>query len=369
MISFLKKGKGISVLAFATVLCMLFTYISDAAPSRTELQEKQNNASAEVDSIESRLSELTSEIDSKAKQVDNLSEKIEDTKTKLASAKVGEELQYKKMKERIRYMYEHGNTSMLEMIVTSKSMGEFLANIEYVDNINDYDRESFEKLKKARTNIEKTQEKLNSQKKEITKINQELNEKAETLKSQVASAKLQLSDYTTQLNAIKAAEQKANTANGSKDTTSNSGNTSSKNNNSSNKKPSNSGGGGSNTSNGSSHNVNTSDRILLAAILECEAGGESFEAELAVATVIFNRVESSRYPNTVRGVIFASGQFSPTWNGSLDRVLAKGPTRTAFRAADAAIGGKRDRRVIHCYSFNYAGSGVSGITIGDNTFY
>src|SRR5699024_8440843 len=69
----------------------------------------------------------------------------------------------------------------------------------------------------------------------------------------------------------------------------------------------------------------TSDLVLFAAILECEAGSTDYNALLAVATVIMNRVESPRYPNTLSGVIYQSGQFSPTWNGSLSRVLERGP--------------------------------------------
>ena len=55
----------------------------------------------------------------------------------------------------------------------------------------------------------------------------------------------------------------------------------------------------------------TTDLVLFAAILECEAGSSGYDGLLAVATVIMNRVESPRYPNTLKGVIYQSGQFSP----------------------------------------------------------
>ena len=51
---------------------------------------------------------------------------------------------------------------------------------------------------------------------------------------------------------------------------------------------------------------------------------------LAVATVIMNRVASPAYPNNLRAVIYQSGQFAPTWNGSLNRVLSKGASSTAY---------------------------------------
>ena len=67
---------------------------------------------------------------------------------------------------------------------------------------------------------------------------------------------------------------------------------------------------GNNTTNtGNNTNVSTTDVALLAAILQCEAG--SYDGMLAVATVIMNRVASPAYPNTLRAVIYQSGQFAP----------------------------------------------------------
>ena len=90
---------------------------------------------------------------------------------------------------------------------------------------------------------------------------------------------------------------------------------------------------------------------------------------LAVATVVMNRVASPRYPNSIRGVIYQSGQFSPTWNGSLNRVLAKGPSSTAYSVAQAAMGGARHSAVINCYSFRAAWTGVDGVNVGGNIFF
>ena len=55
--------------------------------------------------------------------------------------------------------------------------------------------------------------------------------------------------------------------------------------------------------------------LLLAALIQCEAGGESYEGQLAVGAVVMNRVRSGAYPNTIHGVIYASGQFTPAQSG------------------------------------------------------
>ena len=79
------------------------------------------------------------------------------------------------------------------------------------------------------------------------------------------------------------------------------------------------------------------DLKLLACLVYCEAGGESYEAQLAVANVVLNRKASSLYPNTISGVIYQPSQFGPASCGSLARRLnnytASGSSYTAAKAA------------------------------------
>lgn len=60
---------------------------------------------------------------------------------------------------------------------------------------------------------------------------------------------------------------------------------------------------------------------LMAAIINCEAGSESYQGKLAVGIVIMNRVRSNKFPNTVKKVIYQKRQFSPVRNGSLKKRL------------------------------------------------
>ena len=91
---------------------------------------------------------------------------------------------------------------------------------------------------------------------------------------------------------------------------------------------------------------------------------------LAVATVIMNRVNSGRFPNSISGVVYASGQFAPVWTGSLDRVLKQGPRSLSIQVAQDAINGARLASVADCYYFLYAPSTTrTGVVIGDNVFF
>lgn len=71
------------------------------------------------------------------------------------------------------------------------------------------------------------------------------------------------------------------------------------------------------------------DLYVLSHIINAEAGGESDECQLAVGSVVLNRVNHKSFPNTIYGVVFQKGQYSPTWNGS----YYKTPTDRAVKNA------------------------------------
>ena len=81
------------------------------------------------------------------------------------------------------------------------------------------------------------------------------------------------------------------------------------------------------------------DVTLLAAIIQCEAGNEVYEGQLAVGAVVMNRVRSGGYPSTVHDVIYQKSQFPPAGAGSVANVAAKGPKQSCLQAAQEALNG------------------------------
>ena len=79
--------------------------------------------------------------------------------------------------------------------------------------------------------------------------------------------------------------------------------------------------------------VSAGSRRILERIVEAEAGDQDLKGRLLVANVVLNRVKSKKFPNTVKGVVFAHRQFSPISNGSYYRVHVSGKTKRAVRKA------------------------------------
>lgn len=75
-----------------------------------------------------------------------------------------------------------------------------------------------------------------------------------------------------------------------------------------------------NTSKSTSEKAYSADELrYMTSIIYCEARGESYAGQKAVGIVVMNRVRSKEFPNSIKKVIYQSGQFSPVRNGSLDR--------------------------------------------------
>ena len=107
--------------------------------------------------------------------------------------------------------------------------------------------------------------------------------------------------------------------------------------------------------------------LLLAALIQCEAGGEAYDGQLAVGACVMNRVRSPAYPNTIHAVIYASGQFTPALNGKVNAVYSSGRIKqSCVQAANEAISGVSN---IGDYTHFRRNDGRMGIVIGNHVFY
>ena len=107
--------------------------------------------------------------------------------------------------------------------------------------------------------------------------------------------------------------------------------------------------------------------MLLAALIQCEAGAESYEGKVAVGAVVMNRVRSAAYPNSIHGVIYASGQFTPAMNGKVNAVYESGKiSASCIQAAEEALSGVSNVGDLTHFRRN---NGREGLVIGNHVFY
>lgn len=358
-----KKRRIRSVMALACSLAIVLSVLPVSADNDdiNSLESQSSSLENELEGINADILALSDEISTTEMQVETINSEIARTSDELAIAEENEAQQYEDMKTRIKYMYEHGNASLLEMLFSAEDMTDFLNKADFIENLSEYDRKALDDLIAVQQEILTEQETLEIQQASLTDLQSQLESQQSELQAKADATSTDLADVQARLSEAKAAEAarlEAEAAAKKAETQTTSASVST-------------GGGQSNTGsviNSGSISASSSDVTLLAAIIQCEAY-QQYDYLLAVATVIMNRVESPRFPNTISGVVYASGQFEPTWTGRLDRVLAEGPTSLSIQVAQDAINGKRLAAVADCYFFLYAASGRDGVNIGGNVFF
>lgn len=331
------------LLSLSCAIAVFSSCLPSYADDVDNLRQETNSLQNQLNQLNQELNTLSSEITTLASQIEESDAKIEKARLDLAAAQLNEEMQYTAMKKRIKFMYESGNPSFLHMLCSAKSMADFLNRTEFVQNVTEYDRKMLEELKELRVDIEEKEQNLQKEQEALVSMQATLDERKNALHTKINSTSDELELSAEALANAEAAQDAADRVETSSPDSS--------------------------TSESNPTEVPTDDFVLFAALLQCEAGSSNYDALLAVATVVMNRVESSRYPNNLYDVIYQRGQFSPTWNGSLKRVLSKGPASLCYQVAQDALNGKRLASVQNCLYFNASWTGKPGTIVGGNVFW
>lgn len=391
-------------------------------------EKEKQSMEHEIASGQEKISRLSTELDDTKAAVIQIQEEIKKTQKALRQSQADSKKQYGQMKQRIRFLYENSSMDMLTYILEAGSMPEALRRVNYFQAVMSYDREKLDEFKATTRNIKQAQKELVTKKAELETLQgrqtqklAEIDAAVSDLKGKLGSkiAQIQRSqnlqaqyeqdlqrqrEYEQELERQKTEEdlrraeeirkqeeelkrkreeeqrrkrqeeqeqkereeQKRQEQERQKqeqerqeqervrtggdaadDTDSNSGNGS--------------GGDGS-----GSAAASAGDLELLSTIIYCEAGNQSYEGQLAVGSVIMNRVASSSFPNSISGVIYQSGQFSPVASGRFAHALAAGLGSHCTSAAQAVLNGNR---TVDCLYFRIDNGLIDGLVIGDHVFY
>ena len=134
---------GVLVLTMSMTMALQVhaTTIEDAQKKGEELEQQKSAAEAEKNALTAQLNEIITDMNETQTEMTKKESEIEKAENDLIAAKVDENQQYQSMKKRIQFMYENGDTKILEVMMESKTLGEFLNKAEYASKLSDYDRE------------------------------------------------------------------------------------------------------------------------------------------------------------------------------------------------------------------------------------
>ena len=164
-----------------------------------ELEGKKSDTAAYVKELDRNLSALAGELTKLEGDISRKEEQIEEAKVELETAKITENRQYEDMKLRIQYMYENGQTGLLESMMQSESIAELLNRAEYASQITSYDRKMLEEYRKTRQEVALKKEALKTEHQELLTLQDSTKAKQSSVKTLMASKEAELASYETKI--------------------------------------------------------------------------------------------------------------------------------------------------------------------------
>ena len=184
---------GIRLITAVVTSSMIVTPVL-AAPSVDDLKKEKASKQNEVSSLQSQLTTLMGKVNTLESELIQTGEDITKAQSDLVVAQKKEKEQYAAMKKRIKYMYEAGNDSAFETLVTSDDFTDLLSKAEYVQNVHSYDRkqlqeyvETKQQISDLKDSLEKDQKELESKQVEYEKQGDNLNNLITSKSSEVAN--------------------------------------------------------------------------------------------------------------------------------------------------------------------------------------
>ena len=350
--------KYISIGILSFVIMLNFTSVSFISYADTQSDYDENNRQLdnlkkEQAALSSELGELNSQLEtfsdtlnlitermaSKQQEIDILNQDISDMENE-------KHKQYEAMKLRIHFM---------DVLMDSADMAELLKKADYARQISDYDRSMLSNLNELITTLNQNKISLNNDMTELVSLKQQAVSQSDNIKNLIAAKQSKIDaasegiknaealafEYEKKLEEEAAARQLEEIKNLTKNDE---------------------------VINNTPVNYDTSDLAMMAAIIECEAGNQSYEGKLAVGSVIVNRINSPKFGNTLQAVLYAPSQFSPVASGRFAIVLARGADAECTKAAKEVLNGHITINALYFHMYN-SEVDKGGTVIGDHVFY
>lgn len=175
-----------------------------AAPSTESIEQEKAAAQSEAASLRAQLTEVVTQINQIEEDLTEKGEQIIQTTADLAEAEETEKQQYEDMKLRIKYMYEQGNGSAVEALVTSEDFSDLVNKAEYVQNVHDYDREKLAEYVATKEQVAELKTSLEEEQKDLEEKEAQFTEKQESLNTMISSKEAEIADLDAELREIAA---------------------------------------------------------------------------------------------------------------------------------------------------------------------
>lgn len=204
---------GIRLITAVVTSSMIVTPVL-AAPSVDDLKKEKAAKQNEVSSLQSQLTTLMGKVNTLESELIQTGEDITKAQSDLVVAQKKEKEQYAAMKKRIKYMYEAGNDSAFETLVTSDDFTDLLSKAEYVQNVHSYDRKQLQEYVETKQQISDLKDSLEKDQKELESKQVEYEKQGDNLNNLITSKSSEVANLDSEIQAAarEAAERAAREA-------------------------------------------------------------------------------------------------------------------------------------------------------------
>ena len=204
---------GIRLITAVVTSSMIVTPVL-AAPSVDDLKKEKASKQNEVSSLQSQLTTLMGKVNTLESELIQTGEDITKAQSDLVVAQKKEKEQYAAMKKRIKYMYEAGNDSAFETLVTSDDFTDLLSKAEYVQNVHSYDRKQLQEYVETKQQISDLKDSLEKDQKELESKQVEYEKQGDNLNNLITSKSAEVANLDSEIQAAakEAAERAAKEA-------------------------------------------------------------------------------------------------------------------------------------------------------------
>ena len=164
-----------------------------------DIESQQSSLQAEIDKVDSDLVDVLVSLDLISDQIDQKKVELAQAESDLAAAKEKEAEQYDAMKNRIRYMYENGDSSFLDAFVGAQSFADVLNKVENFSKVYDYDRNLLVEYQNTKTEVANLVTQVEEEKKDLEENQATYQEQQKNLEEMKAQKSSQMSDFENQL--------------------------------------------------------------------------------------------------------------------------------------------------------------------------
>lgn len=173
--------------------------LSNVQSEINKINNKKEKVEEEIDSLTDELTEILLNIDVLKDDIKNKENEVKEAEEEYEKRKEEEDAQYDLMKMRIKYLYEAGETTYLETLMSSESVTDALNKVDFSTKIYESDKKLFDKYKEAKELAEQSKIQLETEMSELEELKTELEENEKSLESKIEQKKAVIANFDEEL--------------------------------------------------------------------------------------------------------------------------------------------------------------------------